>query len=161
MKDFSFNLRFIVEGGLIAALYVALTGFFAPLNFGPVQVRISEALCAAALFRASAVPGLALGCLIGNLVWSPFGILDVVLGTIATLAGSFLTYQLRGRNRFIALAPPIITNALLVPVVLAVGAKTAYLYGMMTVLAGQAIACYGLGFTIARGLERTPFNPDR
>lgn len=157
MKKNNFNITFIAESGVIAALYIALTGIFAPIEFGPVQVRISEALCAAALFRASAVPGMTIGCLISNLLWSPFGLLDVALGTLATFIGVFLTYCLRRTNRFIALAPPIISNALLVPVVLLVSTKTAYLYGFATVLAGQLVACYGLGFTLARGLERTPF----
>lgn len=151
------KLSFIIEGGLIAAIYIMLTGFFQPIAFGPVQVRIPEALCAAALFRFSAVPGVTLGCLISNILWSPFGFLDVFVGTLATLIGCALTYMLRNRNRLVALTPPVIVNALMVPIVLSVMGETAYWLGFIYILAGQAIACYGIGLTLARGLEHTPF----
>ena len=59
---------FLVHGALIAAVYVALTMMFAPISFGPVQFRISEALCILPFFTPAAVPGLFLGCLISNLL---------------------------------------------------------------------------------------------
>lgn len=155
------NLSFIIEGGLIAAIYIVLTGFFQPISFGMVQVRIPEALCAAALFRFSAVPGVALGCLISNILWSPFGILDVIVGTLATLIGCGLTFMLSNRHRLIALAPPVVVNALMVPIVLSTMGETAYWLGFVYTLAGQAIAVYGLGLTLARGLERSPFGSNR
>ena len=49
---------FLVQGALIAALYVALTMMFAPISFGPVQFRISEALCILPFFTPAAIPGL-------------------------------------------------------------------------------------------------------
>jgi hypothetical protein len=38
------SARLIAQGAIIAALYVVLTLIFAPISFGPLQLRIAEAL---------------------------------------------------------------------------------------------------------------------
>ena len=82
--------REIVLGAVIAALYVALTLPFAPIAYGPVQFRISEALTILPYFTPAAVPGVTLGCLLSNiLMGAPLP--DIVFGTIATLVGAFAT----------------------------------------------------------------------
>ena len=48
MKSF-FTTKRLCRAGIIAALYTALTYAFAPLAFGPFQVRPAEALCILAL----------------------------------------------------------------------------------------------------------------
>ena len=49
---------------MIAAVYVVLTFVFAPISFGEIQVRISEALTILPVFTPAAVPGLFVGCLL-------------------------------------------------------------------------------------------------
>ena len=60
----------IARVGVIAAAYAACTLvamlFLGSLAWGPVQFRVSEALCALALVTPAAVPGLTLGCIIAN-----------------------------------------------------------------------------------------------
>ena len=68
----------ITQGAAIAALYVALTMIVAPIAFGPVQFRISEALCVLPYFLPSAVPGVTIGCFLANLLCGAAP-LDVVL----------------------------------------------------------------------------------
>ena len=58
----------VTQGAVIAALYVALTLIFAPISFGEMQVRISEALTILPLFTPAAIPGLFLSCVLGNLL---------------------------------------------------------------------------------------------
>ena len=48
---------FTVQAALIAAIYVALTVPLAPVSFGPIQFRISEALVILPYFTPAAVPG--------------------------------------------------------------------------------------------------------
>ena len=60
------NTHFWTQAAMIAAVYVVLTVVFAPLSFGEVQVRISEALTILPLFTPSAIPGLLVGCIIAN-----------------------------------------------------------------------------------------------
>lgn len=62
------NLSFMTQAAMIAAIYVVLTYIFAPFSFGEVQVRISEALTILPIFTPAAIPGLFVGCLIGNIL---------------------------------------------------------------------------------------------
>ena len=59
------DARAIARVGVIAAAYAACTLvamlFLGSLAWGPVQFRVSEALCALALVTPAAVPGLTLG----------------------------------------------------------------------------------------------------
>lgn len=71
--------KFIVRAAIIAAAYAVLTLALAPLAFGSLQLRLSEALTVLAYFSPAAVCGLTVGCAVANL-WSPFGITDVVFG---------------------------------------------------------------------------------
>ena len=77
--------RRMVEGAMIAALYVALTYFSRLLGLadGAVQFRLSELLTVLPAFTPAAVSGLTIGCLIANL-GSPYGIADIISGTVAT-----------------------------------------------------------------------------
>ena len=87
---------YIAQAALIAALYAALTyaASFLNLAYGSIQFRFSEALTVLACFTPAAIPGLTIGCFIGNLN-SPFGILDIVLGTLATFLAAYFTYATR------------------------------------------------------------------
>ena len=89
MKNRDPKVLRITQGAVIAALYVVLTMVFAPISFGPVQVRIAEALCILPMFTPAAIPGLFIGCLIANLIGGGI-ILDVIFGSIATLIGAVL-----------------------------------------------------------------------
>ena len=148
------SIKAIALAAMVAALYIAATGIFAPISFGAIQVRISEALCALALFNPWMVPGLTVGCLLSNLFWSPFGILDVVIGTLATFLGVLGVAIFAKKNRIVALCMPVITNALLVPIVLAIFAQQAYLLEVIYVGVGEAIACVGLGYPLAKALDK-------
>ena len=53
--------RRIVEGAMITAIYATLTILLAPISYGPLQVRVSEALTVLPAFTPAAVPGLFVG----------------------------------------------------------------------------------------------------
>ena len=145
--------RFITEGAVIAALYVVLTLVFAPISFGPVQVRIAEALAILPLFTPAAVPGLFVGCLIANFMGEGV-IWDVVFGSLATLIGAWGGYKLRS-NRWLVPVPTVISNTLIIPFVLR------YAYGvvdmaipllMLSIFAGEVAGCYILGELLGSAL---------
>ena len=81
----------MVYGAAIAAIYVALTMSFSAISFGPVQFRISEALCILPFFTPAAIPGLFIGCFLSNLLCGA-AVMDVVFGSIATLIGAVGSY---------------------------------------------------------------------
>ena len=66
--------HFLVQGAAIAAVYVVLTLVFAPLSFGEVQIRFSEALTVLPFFTPAAIPGLFVGCIIANSLPTSFAI---------------------------------------------------------------------------------------
>ncbi len=173
------------RAGMIAAVYAALTvlclTLLQGLAWGPVQFRLSEAVCVLALFTPAAVPGLTIGCIIANLLGialngtGVFGLLDVVFGSLATLLGAL--WMRRFRNRVgLALLGPVLANALIVaaylPVILAAfGFYTIpftdidlmgsyplmYLFGFITIGIGEAIVVYALGLPLYQALKNTPF----
>ena len=175
--------RRVARVGVIAAVYAALTLvallFLGSLASGPVQFRVSEALCALALLTADAVPGLALGCAIANVAnivlsgTGMLGMLDVVFGTLATAIGAFITWRLR-RRPALALLGPVVANALIVPAYLPLllqgigfytipftniaidGAYPAmYAFGLVATGIGEAVVMYVLGLPLYRALSRT------
>ena len=78
--------RYLTQAAVIAALYVVLTYVSSAvgLAYGGVQFRLSEALTILPAFTPAAIPGLTIGCVLGNL-GSPMGIVDIVCGAGATL----------------------------------------------------------------------------
>ena len=130
---------------LIAAIYVVLTIIFAPISFGAVQVRIAEALTVLPMFTAAAVPGLFLGCLIGNLLGGAV-VWDIFLGSLATLIGAIGSYLLKDK-RWLVPVPPIVSNSLIIPFIL----KYAYGYDLpipvliLYILIGELLGCFVLG----------------
>ena len=105
------KVTFMTQAAMIAAIYVVLTYVFAPFSFGEVQVRIAEALTILPLFTPAAIPGLFVGCLIGNILGGAV-LPDILCGSLATLIGAFFTYQLRNKSPYLAPLPPIAANTL-------------------------------------------------
>ena len=133
-----------------------------------------------ALFTPAAIPGLTLGCVIANVMnivisgTGMLGMLDVVFGSLATFAGALFTWKTR-RHPLVALAGPVLANALIVPAYLplllqGVGFYTIpfttisldnswlfmYLFGLVTTGVGEAVIMYVLGYPLARSLAKTP-----
>ncbi|MEW6244860.1 MAG: QueT transporter family protein [Bacillota bacterium] len=135
----------MVRVGLLAAAYVALTMLFAPWSFGLVQVRVSEMLTVLPYVMPAATPGLFIGCLVANILGG-LGVVDVVLGSSATLLAAFLTSKMPAP--WLAPLPPVLVNALVVAWYLSVWAGVPYWMGMLSVFAGQVVACYVLGYPL-------------
>ena len=110
---------YITQSAVIAAIYVVLTVVFAPISFNVMQVRISEMLTILPLFTSAAIPGLFIGCILGNLLGGAI-VLDVVFGSIATLIGAVGGYLLR-KNRWLVPVPAVVANAVIVPDIFMVG----------------------------------------
>ncbi|MDD4839414.1 MAG: QueT transporter family protein [Clostridia bacterium] len=147
------NLKRLTRSALIAALYFILSISVPAITFGTIQFRISEALCVLPALFPEAILGLSIGCLLTNL-FSPFGILDVILGTSATLIAAILTYLLHNKL-VLAAIPPVIINALIVPLIWVIN-KTDMLYwlNMFSILVSQAVIVGALGIPLALGLRK-------
>ena len=150
------NTNALARGAIIAALYAALTLLLAPISYGEVQIRISEALTLLPVLMPEAVPALAVGCLIAN-VLGGCTVFDIVFGTLATLLAAICTRCLRKRQ-LLASAMPVLFNGVIV------GAVVHYAYApvialplcMLFVAAGEAVACMLLGPVVLRAVKRIP-----
>lgn len=148
------TVYFVAYGAVIAAVYVMLTALFQPISFGPVQFRISEALCILPYFTPAAVPGVFVGCLLSNLICGAAG-LDIVFGSLATLIGAIGSYALR-RQKWLVCVPPILANTVIIPWVLrfAYGSTDLIPLAMVTVGIGEVLAIGLLGNLLLHVLER-------
>lgn len=152
------NVQFMTESAMIAAIYTVLTLVLAPISYGPVQFRVSEALCVLPYFTSAGIPGLFLGCLISNGVGMAMGttiLTDVVFGSLATLIGAIGSYVLR-KNKWLVCIPPIVANALIIPFVLryAYGSPDLIPFMMLTVGIGEVLAVGVLGNLLLTALEK-------
>ena len=146
--------RMMTEAAVICAVYVALVLLFKPISLGAIQFRIAEALCILPFFSLSAVPGLTLGCLLGNF-FSGAAMPDILFGTLATFIGAILSYKIRNVSKWLVCVPPILANAIIVPFVLqyAYGVTDAYYFLFATVGIGEVLAVGVLGNVLLLALE--------
>lgn len=148
--------RALARGAIIAAIYAVLTLLLAPISYGEVQVRISEALTLLPVIMPEAIPALAIGCLLSNILGG-CTIFDIVFGTLATLLAAVCTRRLR-ENVWLAAAMPVLFNGVIV------GAVVHYCYSpiiplplcMLSVAAGEALSCFILGTLLLRLMDRVP-----
>lgn len=149
------NVTFLTQAAMIAAIYVVLTYVFAPFSFGEIQIRISEALTILPLFTPAAVPGLFIGCLIGNILGGAI-LPDIVFGSAATLIGALITYSLRDKKPVLGPIPPIAANTVIVPFILCFGygINLPIPFMMLTVAIGEVISCGILGMILYTSLSR-------
>lgn len=147
------SARYLCVSALIAALYAGLTLLFQAISFGAVQLRVSEALTLLPALLPQAVPGLAVGCLVSNLL-AGANLYDVIFGTLATLIAALLTRRLR-RNLWLAALPPVVCNAVIIGLVItyAYGVNALW-FNCLAVGAGEAAVCYALGVPAAKLLQK-------
>ncbi|MEA4922826.1 MAG: QueT transporter family protein [Eubacteriaceae bacterium] len=147
------KIKYVMQAAIIAAIYAVITIVLSPISYGPMQIRVSEALTILPVFTSAGIPGLFVGCIISNLM-GPYGLVDIVCGSAATLIAAFFTYKLRNKP-VLAPLPPVIANGIII------GAELHYAYGvpglwacMGWVALGELLACYALGFPLIKLLQK-------
>lgn len=150
---YKLSSAYIAQAAVIGAIYVVLTVVFAPFSFKEIQVRIAEALTILPVFTPAAIPGLAVGCLLANIIGGA-PLPDILFGSMATLIGAVGTWLLRKGKKTVAIIPPIAANMLIVPFILryAYGVPLPIPLMMVTVGIGEAISCGVLGLLLYKAL---------
>ena len=110
------NTRQIALNGVVAGLYAAITILTASFAYGDIQFRIADAMCLLVVLEPSLTVGLTLGCVIAN-IFSTVSVLDIVVGSAATLIGCLLTARMK--KTWLLPLPTILANAVLVGAMLA------------------------------------------
>lgn len=142
--------RSLCLSAVIAALYAALTLLLAPISYGPIQLRLSEALTLLPMVLPQAVPGLFVGCLIANLYTGM--LTDIIFGSLATLLAAIGTYLLR-KKPLLAAACPVVSNGVIVGLMLTATSNMPLLLTMGTVALGE-IGAVIIGMILLSGMKR-------
>ncbi len=154
---------------MIAAIYAGTSLVLAPISYGPIQIRVSEALTLLPIIYPPSILGVTLGCFITNLVGAMtgmniLGFLDVFVGTLATFLAAVCTYKLRKIEfkgmPLLAASMPVIFNAIFIGMELAIAYFPAtimmgFAINAFQVGLGELLACFVVGLPLINVLKKT------
>lgn len=107
----------------VTSIYAVLTLSLGFISYGPIQFRIAEIMMLLAFLDKGYIVGLTLGCFLANVI-GPYGVPDIIFGTLATFISASLVYitrKLGGQNKstlIIASIWPTVINAIVVGLML-------------------------------------------
>lgn len=150
MKKF-FTTKNLAKTAMIATIYGVVTWAFSFVSYGPIQFRVTEVMVLLAFIDYAYIPGLVLGCVLANL-FSPFGIVDVILGSSATLIAAVLISKTK--NLLLATIWPSITNGLIVGLELYFMVHTPFLINFGEVALGEFVVVTCIGYPMFKFILR-------
>ena len=107
---------------IIIAIYTAISLLMGSLSFGMIQIRIAELLLVLCLYDSKFIIPVTLGCFVTNLIGIINGlnplVLDLIVGTLATLISGLCVYYFRNVRFYgmplLSLLLPVIINGVMV-----------------------------------------------
>lgn len=159
------STRKLASAAVAGAAYAALTLLLAPISFGLVQFRVSEALCILPAFASCTAWGLWAGCAIANLAGG-YGLPDIVFGSLATLGAALCMARIaKGRRQPLSLGRamavclmPVAWNGPIVGAVIAYSTGafwTALPLNAIQIAAEEALVMYIIGLPLLKLLPRS------
>ncbi|MCI5675301.1 MAG: QueT transporter family protein [Ezakiella sp.] len=155
-----FDTKYVTKAALIAAMYVVLILVqmipAASFTFGAVQLRLAEGLTLLPFVEAAAIPGVFLGCLISNIILagvSGLGLVDVIGGSLVTLAAAYLTSK--AKNKYLAAVPPVLLNGLIVSIWVSYYTNMPYGITVLGIAGGEALSVFLFGGLVLYVYERS------
>ena len=144
---------------LYAALYAAITIFeymvVGPLAYGPIQVRVSDAMLPLPMIHGiPAAVGLSLGCVAANsfITGNP---IDVVFGSVANLIAGVLSAKAHRGSIILAATYPVVVVSLIVGSYLPLLFPDFPIYvSVPSVFVGEVIAVYLIGIPLLKTLQK-------
>lgn len=131
----------LVLNAIIAAVYAVVTLLFP--SFTALQFRLSEIFAHLPVFNRKYAVGLILGVAVAN-IWSPFGIYDVLFGTLHTVVSVLLLFTLTKKED--SVIKKMIINTVIFT-------ATSFIIALMIyVLDAQAPAFFGLYASIGASI---------
>ena len=154
------TLKELTFAAMLGGAYAALTMLLPIPQYAGVQFRLAEALTLLPFLIPAATPGLFVGCFIANIL-SPYGLLDIVAGSAATLLACLWTQRVKSRR--MAALPPVVCNAVIVGGVIAFamtgfgpGFWVAYAINAASVGLGELVVCFVLGDLLLDAVVKIP-----
>jgi len=138
------QIKNLVLNALVASIYFVLVFVFNFLSFETIQFRIAEAILIVVFFNKKLAPGLVLGTFIANFVFSPFGLIDALIGTLASLLAIILMIIFK-KIPFVSLIFPALTNGIIIGVMLSYIYQTPLIVNFFLVFLGEFVVMYTIG----------------
>ena len=153
-------LKELTFAAMLGGAYAVLTMLLPIPQYAGVQFRLAEALTLLPFLIPASTPGLFVGCFIANIL-SPYGLLDIIAGSAATLLACLWTQRVKHRR--LAALPPVVCNAVIVGGVIAFamtgfgpGFWVAYAINALSVGVGEFVVCYVLGDLLLGAVVKIP-----
>lgn len=141
-----FTNKDLALNAIFGSIYVVLVFVFSFLSFEQIQFRIAEVLLIFLFFNPKIAPGLILGTFLANLT-SPFGIIDALVGTFASLLAIILMIIFKKRP-IIALVFPALTNGIIVGLMISIMSRLPFIPVAAFVFLGEFVVMYLLGLPL-------------
>lgn len=153
MKNMRRNIILnMIKLSLVAGSYFVLTILIAPLSYGEIQIRFAEVLLILCVFDKRYGIALIIGCALANII-SPFGVIDVVFGTMQTAVAVVLIGYLRP----VWLSLIMATFSMVI-----IGVEIAYMTDInmwwllsLQVMAGEAIVLFIIAYPLSFVLRKS------
>ncbi|OFI07000.1 queuosine precursor transporter QueT [Clostridium acetireducens DSM 10703] len=139
------DTRKLSKIAITAAVYVVATVAIAPLSYGAIQLRFSEIMTLLAYIDPVYIPGLVLGCALSNL-YSPLGIIDVFIGTIATFISVYMISKTK--NLLLASIWPTAINSVFIGAELYFVLNQPFLISTFYIAIGQFLVVTLIGYPV-------------
>ena len=149
----NFVLKDFLLQSMIAAMYVVLVFVFQFLSFETVQFRIAEVLLILVFFNKKHFIGLTIGTFVANYLMSPYGIVDALVGTLATVVALVLMI-LMSKPKWLSLLFPAISNGIVIGLMISVMNQIPFLPIAMWVFLGEAVVMLLLGYPLYTYLNK-------
>ena len=149
----------ITRVGVVAGLYAAITLVLGSISYGPIQFRISEVMTLLPLFGKEYIISLTIGCFLANVI-GPYGVPDIILGTLATFISVYLVYLtgkfMKNKKGYLIIASlwPTIVNAIIIGAVMLHGLfKFPLILSVLQVGIGEFVVITTIGVPLFRFLN--------
>ncbi|GEK92082.1 QueT transporter family protein [Alkalibacterium kapii] len=147
-----------VINAIIAAMYTGVTILIAPFAFGAIQFRLSEILNHLVVFNKRYAYGVTAGVILTNLILSPFGVYDWILGVGHTVL-SFVLYFILSKHVQSPVKKMIINTLvfsvmsfMIALMLLLIGAEEVFWLTYLWIFIGQMVTM-GIGIPIVLSLN--------
>ncbi|KRM95312.1 hypothetical protein FC19_GL002079 [Liquorilactobacillus aquaticus DSM 21051] len=139
------NIKLLTINAVLAAIYVLLTMLFASFSFGAIQIRIATALYQLVAYDKKYFWGMVLGVTIANLLFSPLGLLDILVGWGVTGLGLALAILINRKVKKLAVRSLVVGlcvsfGMIFVALELVYVSKAPFLITYVYLIAGQAVS---------------------
>jgi uncharacterized membrane protein len=151
--------NYIVKTAIIAATYAVITMLLAPISYGPIQFRVSEIMVLLVFIDKKYFTGIALGTFLAGL-FSPYGMLDAVVGTIATIVALGGVIAIRSalgdnlKSLIIASLSPTIANGIIIGWLISYSVGIPFLVPALQVALGEFVVVTIVGVIVIRWVQK-------